>query len=52
MASFVAIGRSLMYDLALPPPGVVAYAVVWTAAAAVLARLVFTRWGRDINEAI
>ena len=52
LTSFVGIGRSLMYDLALPPANMVLYALGWTVAAALAARFVYARWGRDVNEAI
>lgn len=52
MTSFVAISRDLVYGLQLPSAASVAYAVAWTLAVMLLARLVYAKWGRDVSEAI
>ena len=52
MADFVEIARLLLYELRLPPLGPVLYCGAWTVAMAVLAVLVYRRWGRDVGEAI
>lgn len=52
MTSFVGISRELVYALQLPSLGSVLYAVAWTAAMYVVARVVYRRFGRDVSEAI
>ena len=52
MTSFVGISRDLVYGLQLPGIGSVLYVIAWTAAAALGARLVYRKWGRDVSEAI
>lgn len=52
MTSFVNMSRDLVYALQLPSLTSVAYVVAWTAATAVLARIVYRRYGRDVSEAI
>jgi ABC-type polysaccharide/polyol phosphate export permease len=52
MADFVEIARLLLYELRLPPVGMVAYCLVWTVVACAGANLVYRRWGRDVSEAI
>ncbi len=52
MTSFVDIGRSLVYELTLPPLASVLYAMLWTTAALIAAVVVYRRWGRDVSEEI
>lgn len=52
MTSFVNISRDLVYSLQLPSLGAVLYALAWTAAALVGARVVYLRWGQDVSESI
>jgi ABC-type polysaccharide/polyol phosphate export permease len=52
MADFVEIARLLVYELRLPPLGPVVYCSVWTLSVAGIAGIVFSRWGRDVSEAI
>lgn len=52
MTTFVGISRDLVYALQLPSLSSVVYALGWTAAAALAARFVYRRFGRDVNEFI
>ncbi len=52
MTSFVTISRDLVYGLQLPSAASVAYAIAWTLVMLLAARLVYSRWGRDVSEAI
>lgn len=52
MTSFVNIGRDLVYTLQMPSLGSVLYALAWTVAAVIGARLVYRRWGQDVSESI
>lgn len=52
ITQFVVMGRQLLYGLEVPSPAQVGYLVAVTALVLVAARWVFSRWGRDIGEAV
>jgi ABC-type polysaccharide/polyol phosphate export permease len=52
MADLVGITRALLYELRLPPVFPVVYSLAWTVGMALLAWLVYRRWGRDVSEVV
>lgn len=52
VTQFVEIGRDMMYLETWPSVRSLAYVLAWTIIGLVISRLVYTRWGQDIGEAV